>query len=76
MHNFSTDGFQVAICTLDLQHVKQEFYTFKCRVRSSGLELRHCDESLYLTARSAGNGRGCNYSSSTKLRDLPLDGRK
>jgi len=39
MHNLSTDGFRVTICKLDLQHVKQKFYTFKCRVRSSGLVL-------------------------------------
>jgi len=39
MPNLSTDDFRVAICTLDLQHVKQEFYTFKCRVRPSGLVL-------------------------------------
>ena len=35
----NTDCFRVAICMLVLQHVNQEFYTFKCRVRSLGLVL-------------------------------------
>jgi len=39
MHKLSTDSVRVAICMLVLQHVKQEFYTFKCRVRCLGLVL-------------------------------------
>jgi hypothetical protein len=62
MYKLNTDGFWVAICMLDLQlqHVKQEFYTFKCRDRSSGFVLDILKNIDILTASSAGYGRGGN----------------